>query len=316
MKVSEHLELPPVATYAALCLWNYQLLDVNDTTFENCDALRMMNNITGTEDEAWFYLISVMVEGQGARSIPLMVDAIQAAASQDYKFVVVALHELKNIINHLGRLLERMYERCAPGVFYHEIRPILAGSKNMSAAGLPNGVYFDLGIGAGEWKQLRGGSNAQSSLIQFFDAVLGVEHKSTGNDSTTGSAKEPPFHEEMRQYMPGPHRRFLEEISSITNIQRLAMADTPHPLQIELRLAYQAAIQALSDFRGIHMQIVARYIIIPSRQASMPGRMNLAVASQADRSSSKGLTGTGGTDLIPFLKQTREETDQAGFSER
>lgn len=270
-----------------------------------------MHNITGTEDEAWFYLISVMVEGQGARSIPLMVDAIEAACKQDYEHVIEALHELRRIIEHLGHLLERMYERCAPGVFYHEIRPVLAGSKNMAAAGLPRGVYFDFGSGNGEWMQLRGGSNAQSSLIQFFDAVLGVVHKSSGETTSEDAKREPPFHEEMRQYMPGPHRRFLERISETANLQDLSMRKTSHPHQDSLRKAYQAAVQALSDFRGVHMQIVARYIIVPSRQASMPGRMNLAVASQADRGGSKSLTGTGGTDLIPFLKQTRQETDDA-----
>lgn len=313
--VSEHFELPPVATYAALCLWNYQHTDSQDLDFEDCDALRMMHNITGTEDEAWFYLISVMVEGQGARSIPLMVDAIRAADQEDYRFVIESLHELRNIINHLGKLLERMYERCAPGVFYHEIRPVLAGSKNMAAAGLPRGIFFDFGNGQGDWKQLRGGSNAQSSLIQFFDAVLGVVHRSTGDLTNNGSKRDVPFHEEMRQYMPGTHRRFLDRVTKMANLRELALRQSSHPLQSELREAFQNAVQALSDFRGIHMQIVARYIIIPSRQASVPGRLNLAVASQAERNDSKSLTGTGGTDLIPFLKQTREETDRAGNQE-
>ena len=48
----------------------------------------------------------------------------------------------------------------------------------MSVAGLPKGVFYDEGDGRGEWRMYSGGSNAQSSLIQFFDIVLGVEHHS------------------------------------------------------------------------------------------------------------------------------------------
>lgn len=71
-----------------------------------------------------------------------------------------------------------MEEGCAPEVFYRDIRPFLAGSKNMALAGLPDGVFYeeDDDVGKGEWRQYSGGSNAQSSLMQFFDIVLGVEH--------------------------------------------------------------------------------------------------------------------------------------------
>jgi indoleamine 2,3-dioxygenase len=313
LEVSEHLELPPVATYAALCLWNWNHQPTEtDIDFENSDSLRMTNSMTGTDDEEWFYLVSVLVEAEGAPAILVMLNAIQAVAEQDHGTVIEALHELQRITIHLGKILEQMYERCKPSTFYHKIRPMLAGSKNMDAAGLPRGVYYDLGNGEGEWMQLRGGSNAQSSLIQFVDAVLGVVHMSAGETSLHKVEKGMSFHEEMRDYMPGPHRRFLEKVTKLANIRQFALAKMSHPLQADLAAAYQAAVQALSNFRGIHMQLVARYIIIPSRQAAVPGRMNLAVASQSEVSEGKSFTGTGGTDLVPFLKQTREETDRAG----
>ncbi len=73
-----------------------------------------------------------------------------------------------------------MHEHCDPQRFYHEIRPLLAGSKGMAAAGLPRGVFYDQGNGKGLWRQYSGGSNAQSSLIQLLDVFLGVDHHSTG----------------------------------------------------------------------------------------------------------------------------------------
>ena len=93
--------------------------------------------------------------------------------------VASCLLEFVNCLEESGNILERMYEKCSPEVFYHQIRPVLAGSKNMSSAGLPNGVFYEDYNGKGQWRQYSGGSNAQSSLIQFFDVILGVEHSPT-----------------------------------------------------------------------------------------------------------------------------------------
>jgi indoleamine 2,3-dioxygenase len=108
----------------------------------------------------------------------------------------------------------------------------------------------------------------------------------------------------MRNYMPGPHRQFLQHVESISNIREYA--DTCSDGYVGQ--AYNAAIKELSMFRDIHIQIVTRYIITPSKQQVPPSTtgMNLAIAST--NSDTKGLHGTGGTQLLPFLKQSRDET--------
>ena len=114
-----------------------------------------------------------------ARAGPLIVRmllALDAAERRDFGTVIEALSDLQRSLREIGKLLDRMDERCSPDIFYHRIRPLLAGSLNMEAAGLPHGVFYDEGNGKGQWRKVRGGSNGQSSLIQFFDAVLGVEH--------------------------------------------------------------------------------------------------------------------------------------------
>jgi Indoleamine 2,3-dioxygenase len=78
-------------------------------------------------------------------------------------------------------------------VFYHQIRPLLAGSKNMAAAGLPNGVFYELGEGQGEWRQYSGGSNAQSSLVQLFDIALGIQHTASGEVESKKDDKQTAF---------------------------------------------------------------------------------------------------------------------------
>ena len=135
---------------------------------------------TGSSDESWFYLISVAMEGRGASVFPDLFDAMRAARIDRCDRVTTGLSALADCINDLSVLLRRMYEKCDPYVFYHVIRPFLAGSKNMAAAGLPRGVFYDEGNGKGEWRQYSGGSNAQSSLIQLFDAFLGVKHYAAG----------------------------------------------------------------------------------------------------------------------------------------
>jgi indoleamine 2,3-dioxygenase len=80
----------------------------------------------------------------------------------------------------------------------------------------------------------------------------------------------------------------------------------------------------LSAFRDTHIQMVSRYIIIKSREAkkdqaakeeqSKPKKVNLAsLAKPAGEDGAKtkqDLKGTGGTSLIPFLRQARDETGE------
>ncbi|KAK3505470.1 indoleamine 2,3-dioxygenase beta type [Neurospora crassa] len=428
LSVSSHLDLPPIATYASLNLWNFRCVPSPSSSFPpsapatpasssssspsltTCSAakspkvfdptdlsrLQTLHTFTGTSSESWFYLVSVAMEAQGAYLIPIMLRALQAIGlrSETWKETTTkALRELVHCVESVGELLERMYEGCEAMVFYHRIRPYLAGSKGMNSAGLGlgKGVFYDLGpVGPadsektgkeggkgeevrgqkrkGKWMAYRGGSNGQSSLIQFWDLVLGVEHVSAGHSSPHASCshssqsgttstkeqeKEKPFHEEVREYMPLKHRQFLSLVSKmglgkggIRKAVMEMMAAAEHEgrelddKEKELQGAFTDATRALAGFRNKHLQIVAKYIVIPSRQPVPEGMkrpgvslgdgevgegkegqvVNLATASsglsmQRDDDKKEGgveLTGTGGTALLPFLKQTREETLKAG----
>ncbi len=178
LAISGHLEVPPVATYAGVCLWNFKPLFTDEPI--DLENLSTLTTFTGSLDESWFYLVSVAIEARGAPIIPTMLAAISAARRNDRKTVQECLELFAERLDELITLLQRMYENCDPHVFYHRIRPFLAGSKNMADAGLPHGVIYDNGSGQEIYRQYSGGSNAQSSLVQFFDIVLGVEHRPTG----------------------------------------------------------------------------------------------------------------------------------------
>ncbi|KAK3334175.1 Indoleamine 2,3-dioxygenase [Cercophora scortea] len=341
LRVSSHLGLPPVATYASLNLWNFRSTSPT-LDFSNLDALEAQHTMTGTPDESWFYMVSVAMEAHAAPIIPTMLHALDVAQQpypeeDSHGIITYALEKLTQCIDEIGQILERMDEKCDPQVFFHRIRPFLAGSRNMAAAGLPRGVFYDEGEGKGEWRQLRGGSNGQSSLVQFLDAVLGVEHSARGSSAPDTKTPQPhgsetvSFHEEVRGYMPAPHRLFLEYVTKIGGGGGMRKAITSLPktetATVELREAFRRATAALTEFRNKHLRIVTRYIIVPSRQQGM-GRdggtgggmglgtgavvTNLATASASARAAGAELTGTGGTALLPFLKQTRDETARAG----
>ncbi|OTA05571.1 putative indoleamine 2,3-dioxygenase [Trichoderma parareesei] len=304
LRVSAHLELPPTLTYAGANLWNFHC---EGDDFADVEKLSTLLSFTGTESESWFLLISVAMEAKAASIIPTMTRAIEAIKTHDYQVIIEALEELKTHIEEVGILLERMHERCDPMTFYHQIRPFLAGTMNMEAAGLPKGVFYDEGDGRGEWRKLRGGSNGQSSLIMFWDIVLGIEHK--GHSESKRS-----FHEEMRDYMPGPHARFLVHVARLGSIRQLALdlEDSEGEAEQRLRKAYTAATETLTKFRQKHLGIVTRYILIPSKQP-WTGSTRKNLASSSSEKKGEHLTGTGGSQLFPFLKQTKDETRFAGM---
>ncbi|KAI0173677.1 indoleamine 2,3-dioxygenase [Hypoxylon sp. FL1284] len=316
LQVSEHLDLPPVPTYAALNLWNFACSGPDP---RKLDSLHALHTFSGTEDESWFFSVSVAMEAEGAYIIPVMVRALELVRSRYFSTIAKSLDEMSLCIGRLGKLLDRMDEKCDPMVFYHQIRPLLAGSKNMGAAGLPNGVLYEDEHGARSWKQLRGGSNGQSSLVQFFDVVLGIEHTSSGGigraTSVGGSRTSEPmsFHEEVRSYMPARHREFLEHVSHMGSLKELVSEPATSDEHMQLKRSFHAATKALGDFRNRHMQIVSRYIIVPSRKQFRGSTVNLATASSpSSRALGGELTGTGGTALVPFLRQTRDETYVTG----
>lgn len=330
LSTCDHLELPPVATYAGVALWNYKPL-FSDEAPDTLDNLATLLTFTGSLDESWFYLISVAIETRAGPIVPLMLSAIQAARNNDSRMVTACLQSFAERLDELASLLGRMYENCDPHVFYHRIRPFLAGSKNMADAGLPNGVIFDDGTGTSDYVQYSGGSNAQSSVIQFFDLVLGIEHRPTGTKPNNGTAAAPPpegtgppppshnFIHDMRKYMPGPHRRFLGRVAEVANIRDYVLA---HQADQALATSYDACLAMLRNFRDKHVQMVSRYIIIKSREtrrdstaasptpASSTQKVNIANTQSADGGKKKDLRGTGGTALIPFLKQARDETGE------
>jgi indoleamine 2,3-dioxygenase len=304
--VSEHLGLPPLATYALLCLWNFKEI-VPTQPFEfRLDNLTTINTFTGSMDELWFYLVSVAFERDGARCLEVGLQAmgeierggpLAAAVPR----VTRQLQELAETIDYLGSVLLRMEEMCDPHVFYYRIRPYLAGWKGMGDVGLSkDGVLYGHET---RRRNYAGGSNAQLSLIQYLDILLGVHHYATG-DRRGDLQPANSFMNDQRNYMPRQHRQFLAALEQAANIN--AFVNHHRGQYPELELSYDACLAMLKAFRDKHIQIVTRYVVLQARNKDKMGststmRSGLAKKGVAEK-------GTGGTSLLPFLKQCRDET--------
>lgn len=257
-------------------------------------------------------MVGVAVEIQGRAVTSVIDSAVRAAITGNFMAIAVCLEKLATHIAEIITILARLPEKCDPGIFYHEVRPFYAGTKNMASVGLPRGVLYDEGDGQGFWKQLRGGSNGQSSLFPLIDAILGVQHGSVSKYQTTRADSDEDYHVDILQYMPGEHRAFRSDFRRIWDIQKIITAITDPRVSQAVTKAHQNAVSELSRFRTKHIQIVSRYIIVSSKK-SPPAwataehrRHNLATMHQIEKQ--EGLMGTSGTQLMPFLKRARDDT--------
>ncbi|KAJ2928690.1 hypothetical protein H1R20_g8413, partial [Candolleomyces eurysporus] len=264
------------------------------------------------------------------------------------------LHELAEIIKELGEMLMKVKEGCKPEVFYHETRPWFRGEDSSSEGG-EKWVFEGLEMheSLSRPTELSGASAGQSALVHALDVFLGVDQFShsaaspspsaSSTDarpsgaprSQNGSAKQPrsTFLKRMQGYMPRHHRAFLNHL-----------ANTPRPLRDfvltksqeggasgeeqksggdsdgqKVLEAYNGAVQALKVFRDKHMIIVALYIIGPARRTpagSVPSTGSSGTrASKEKEAKREPLKGTGGTDLVKFLKSVRDQTKDALLSD-
>ena len=169
---ARHLDMPPVATYAAENLWNFEPIDIAPS-IEDPDNFCALTTFTGTSDESWFYALPAAIEMRGRHIIPLAVNALDAVERTNLSRVTQHLGEIASHIQAMTELLPRMYEKNDPGVFYNRIRPFLTGTTSPEN---PDGVFYEDERGGGEFIKLKGPTAAQSSLFPLLDELLGVRH--------------------------------------------------------------------------------------------------------------------------------------------
>jgi indoleamine 2,3-dioxygenase len=262
--VSQRLERQPIAHYASMTLRNWQLLDEHAPV--SVDNARTQVQFLGGVDEDWFFIASMGVELAGAPLLPVVAAADAASRDADDASVRDLIVRFADGMTPVCEALDRVRLWCDPHTYYHRVRPFVSGWP-------APGVIYE-----GVWHEPRrflGGSAAQSSLIQLFDALFGIEHP----DTPAGS-----YLRRVRDYMPRPQRQFVEDIERTSRVRERAERGSP-----SLRDAYNVALMTLEQFRRAHMQLAHDYILRPA-------------GSLADAQ------GTGGTALTAFLRGAQEST--------
>ncbi len=112
--------------------------------------------------------------------------------------------------------------------------------------------------------------------------------------------------QEMRAYMPGAHREFLSRVAKPPSLRQFV---EEHPANTDLRNAYDDCMQQLRSWRGKHIAVVSKYIVQPAREAAKANVVEkIEVDGPEENDQEWELQGTGGSALIPFLRQAKEET--------
>jgi indoleamine 2,3-dioxygenase len=302
--VSKKLGHVPIVTHADLDLWNWKRKnpDIEDLSVDNLELLLGWLN---TESEHWFFLTTTNIEWVGARAVVPMVDCIKFVQRQHKEQIDIytcanhltpLLHSIKDVILSLIPILERMRERCIPDQFYKYQRPYVSGWVGNSK--IPNGMLY-IGCYGNKRKRYHGASAGQSSLIRMLDIFFGIKHKYD-------------FIKEMEKYMPQDHRRFLFLLSKITPSLRDFIEENKELIP-ETENAFFEGIEALRQFRDEHIKLACEYIVVQAnkqihahanyKESIETMQENFAQYVRQDR-----VYGTGGTQLMPFLKTTRNET--------
>ncbi|XP_004707722.1 indoleamine 2,3-dioxygenase 1 [Echinops telfairi] len=284
-KLSEKLGLRPILAYADCVLANWKKKDPNGPlTYENMDILFFF---PGDGCDKGFFLMSLLVEIAAAsaiKQIPSLLDAVQ---QQDQAKCKNALSEITSCLFRVHEVFEEIHNHVDPDVFFNVLRIYLSGWKGSSL--LPEGLLYE-----GVWdtpKQFSGGSAGQSSIFQCFDVLLGIQQEH-------GSAAE--FLQEMRTYMPPAHRAFLESLGKGPSVRNFVLLEGDDVL----RDIYNACVKALVSLRDYHLQIVTKYIVIPS----IKKQTTKSKPEDSSEQSEPQNKGTGGTDLMTFLKSVRDTT--------
>ena len=273
-RVSEHIGLKPVGSYASTVLYNFRVCDPS-LPWDSPDNLRVLHTFTGTRDESHFVLVHVLMEMAAAPAICAISEIHELMESKRNEEIMDCLRMMKTSLIKIQEVVAKMYEACDPKTFFVVIRPFFAGSKGLNA--FPNGILYE-GVDT-EPKKYHGASAGQSSVIFALDEFLGIVQ----------SGEVQKFVAAMTDYMPALHQKFLQKQKEMTQFPEYCKKSGSR----EMIACFNDVVDELVKFRNQHLILVARYIVNQKESSVNPSLDN---------------KGTGGSHAVSFLKGVRDRT--------
>jgi len=277
VKAAKALERPPILSYASYCLENWYRVNPDEAI--SLENVALITNFLGGVDEDWFVTIHVCIEDAAREAISAAQMISHLNTSSDQTNLVTGLSAIRDSMNRVNQIFKRMPEKCDPYIYYHRVRPFIFGTKDNPD--LPNGLIYE-----GEFNEepqfFRGETGAQSSIIPSLDGALQIEHT---NDNLRH------YLNEMRDYMPKPHRDFITELENTSQVRDL-IKDS-----LDCSNIYNACLEEIRAFRALHLEYAGTYIHKQSQIENPFGRGGSTI------------TGTGGTPFMNYLKKHRDETE-------
>ncbi|MXP46646.1 indoleamine 2,3-dioxygenase [Altererythrobacter luteolus] len=273
--IADHLGQAPLLPYSGYVLDNWARLDKSGPI--TLDNVYMYQNFAGGDDENWFVMIHVAIEAEAGVLLDNATRLIDAVNHEDEAEAERLLVEMDGAWERIYDVFKRMTERCDPYVYFHRVRPYIHGWANNPA--LDGGLIYE-GIAKydGKPQALRGQTGSQSSIVPAMDALFGVRH----SDDPLKS-----FLDELHQYRPVNHRRFIEDLAAGSNLREFVTKSGSAPL----KEAFNACVEQVARFRTRHLEYAASYI---NKQAGSISGNDPDV-------------GTGGTPFMKYLKKHRDE---------
>lgn len=274
--IADRLGQQPLLQYSGYVLDNWGLIDPAKGVA--LDNIYMIQKFASGLDEAWFVMVHVAIEARAGAALALFGPLIEAEAHGDAALAQCLLEEMVGIWADINAIFDRMPEQCDPYIYFRRVRPYIHGWKDNPA--LDGGVVYQ-GVErfAGRPQAFRGQTGSQSSIIPSMDALLGVGHASDPLRT---------YLDELHIYRPPGHRRFIDDVRAQSGVRAFVKQAGAKGLTT----AYNAAIQAVADFRSRHLEYAASYI-------NQQGRKSAGNDPEI---------GTGGTPFMKYLKKHRDET--------
>ena len=240
---ADHIGVPPVATYAALVLYNYSFRNPS-MEFASADNLQAALYFTeNTSEESWFFMVHALEESIAAEGLEAIIEAYKAMSSNDTGKLEKCFKMITKVLHNMKDKLDQMRQKCTTDFFYNTLRPFL---------GFPEcGVFYGE---SSEVKRYRSGSGAQDSAIPAFNLFLDIKH----------GHEEENILKDFEIYMPAKHREFLKAIRMEASVRSYVLESRNN----ELRSSYNEAVGALASFRKKHIELVASYIVNETKGAT------------------------------------------------